>query len=706
MNTFLDYAIEYASKGMAVFPLKPKEKKPLTAHGVKDATTDFDQITKWWKKNPNANIGIACGQISGGLLVIDLDERANGVSGFDSLHEWESEHGQLPETARTITGKGGSHILFRVPHKESNRVDLLDGVDVRSDGGYIVAPPSIHPNGNTYEWEYDPEEYPIADADETVLELLSVGKKVVEVAKFTSPDKIPDGKRNDTIYKLACSLQSRGLGDSAILAACRAENEAKCSPPLSDEEVGKIVESALHHDKGNKAIPSSAVSLDLLTVTDSKGNEKVRQCAENVARVILGDSMLSGKIKEDTFGHRLMYLGQLDWRKPGDNYGEWTDKDDGALESYLDIKYGLRNKNDYANGFNMALLENEFNPLQSYLDALQWDGVPRIDDALNRYLGVEKTEYNLAAFRVFLLGAIKRAYNPGCKFDYMMVLIGKQGDGKSTLFKFLACNDDWYDENFNFKDTNNKATIEKMAGKWFLEMGEMDTMKKDMVTSDALKAFVSSVSDDYRVPFAKRKETRKRQCVFCGTSNDINFLKDRTGNRRYLPIDCHATSATRRRMFDYDTARPYFRQVIAEAVHEYKQDPDVAPVLSFELEEAVKREQLAHLEEDVWVSIIQEHLDNEIVGRVNAAYIYDKAFGKDPVDMRKGEAGRILTIMRNDIEGWHEIGKARLNGYGRAGICFERDQVSPKDEKSMEGDAIGDTLSGFSEVDDDEVMPF
>ena len=704
MNTFLNAAIEYAGKGMAVFPLKPRDKKPLTKHGVNDATTDFDTIEKWWKKNPNANIGIACGQISGGLLVIDLDERANGVSGFDSLHEWESEHGELPETARTITGKGGSHILYRVDHKENNRVDLLEGVDVRSDGGYIVAPPSIHPNGNRYEWEYDPEEYDIREADETVMELLSIGKKKVDVDKFTSPEKIPDGKRNDTIYKVACSLQAKGLGDGAILAACRAENQSKCDPPLTDEEVDKIVESALKHDKGFSAPVVASVSL--LTVTDAKGNEKVRQCAENVARVILNDPNLSGKIKEDTFGHRLMYLGQLDWRKPGDNYGEWTDKDDGALESYLDIKYGLRNKNDYTNGFNMALLENEFNPLQSYLDALEWDGVPRIGEALNRYLGVEKTEYNIAAFRVFLQGAIHRAYNPGCKFDYMMVLIGKQGDGKSTLFKFLACNDDWYDENFNFKDTNNKTTVEKMAGKWFLEMGEMDTMKKDMVTSDALKAFVSSVSDDYRVPFAKRKETRKRQCVFCGTSNDVNFLKDRTGNRRYLPIDCNATHITKRRIFDYDTARPYFHQVIAEAVAEYKADPNKKPVLPFELEEQAKLQQMGHLEEDVWVSIIQDYLDNEPVGRVNAALIYDKAFGKDPVDMRKGEAGRILTIMRNDIVGWHEIGKARLNGYGRAGICFERDQVSPKDEKSTEGDAIGDTSTGFHQVEADEIIPF
>ena len=380
--------------------------------------------------------------------------------------------------------------------------------------------------------------------------------------------------------------------------------------------------------------------------------------------MILNDPALKGKIKEDTFGHRLMYLGQLDWRKAGDNYGEWTDKDDGALEGYLDVKYGLRNKNDYTNGFNMALLENEFNPLQAYLDALEWDGVPRIDEALHHYLGVEKTEYNLAAFRVFLQGA--------------MVLIGKQGDGKSTLFKFLACNDDWYDENFNFKDTNNKATIEKMAGKWFLEMGEMDTMKKDMVTSDALKAFVSSVSDDYRVPFARRKETRKRQCVFCGTSNDINFLKDRTGNRRYLPIDCNATVATKRRIFDYDTARPYFHQVIAEAVAEYKKDPNNVPVLPFDLEEQAKRAQLNHLEEDVWVSIIQEYLD----------------------------AGRILTIMRNDITGWHEIGKARLSGYGRAGICFERDQVSPNDDSTAENTAIGDTLIGFGAVPDDEIIPF
>ena len=109
-NIFLNAAIDYASRGWAVFPLKPKDKAPVTAHGVHEATTNFDQIKKWWKRYPNANIGVACGKVSGGLLVVDLDRKPNGVDGLDSLSKWERENGQLPETVRSITGSGGNHI--------------------------------------------------------------------------------------------------------------------------------------------------------------------------------------------------------------------------------------------------------------------------------------------------------------------------------------------------------------------------------------------------------------------------------------------------------------------------------------------------------------------------------------------------------------------------------------------------------------------
>ena len=715
-NQFLDAAIEYASKGMAVFPLKVRGKEPMTAHGVKNATTNFNTIEKWWTKYPNANIGIACGAVSGGLLVVDLDEKENGISGSDSLHNWERENGELPETVRSITGKGGAHLLYRIDHVEKNKVNLLEGVDIRSDNGYIVAPPSIHPNGNRYEWEYDPEEYEIAKADETVLKLLAVGKKP-ELDKFTVPDKIPDGKRNDTIFKMACSLQSRGMADESILAACMAENNAKCNPPLHDDEVLKIVESALKHDKGLTAPTVAKTDIGLIYDTDKDGNPKIRQCAENVARVILNDPALANKIKEDTFGHRLIYLGQLEWRRTGDTFGEWSDKDDSALRSYLHMRYRLRNKGDYEDGFNMALFENSYNPLVGYLDALEWDGVHRIDDALNYMLGVEKNEYNLAVFRMFLQGAVRRAYEPGCKFDNMIVLIGNQGDGKSTLFRFLACNEDWYTDNFNFRDTKNKATIEYMTGKWILEMGEMEVMKKDTVTSNELKAFISSQADDYRVPYEKRPQRRPRQCIFCGTSNDKNFLKDRTGNRRYWPIDCHATDETKDRIFNYKMSRPYLQQVMAEAVAYYKAHPNEELKLPRTIELMAEREQDEHLEEDVWVQIIDDYLESETIARVNAAYLYEKALDKNPADMRKGEAARILTIMRNDISGWHEIGKARLTGYGRAAICFERDniaskewtpvtkEVSPKVTKSAEGDTQTEQ-TGFEEVDDNTIIPF
>lgn len=696
-NILLDAAIDYASRGLAVFPLKPRDKAPITAHGVHEATTNFDQINKWWKRYPNANIGIACGKISGGLLVVDVDRKQNGVDGLDSLNAWERENGELPETVRSITGTGGSHLLYRIDGAGKNRVNLLDGVDIRSDGGYIVAPPSVHPNGNQYEWEYDPDEYEVARGDETLDKLLDYGKKD-KSENFTMPDKVGKGQRNDTMYKLACSLQARNLPDSVVFDSVRSANNSMCDPPLSEGELTKIIESALKHEKGTQLSVDTA-GLDLLMVTTKQGT-KVRQCAENVARVLLNDPKLSGKIKDDTFGHKLIYFGQLDWRRDGDTMGEWSDKDDAALRSYLDIRYDLRNKTDYEDGFNMALLENEYDPLTGYLDALEWDGKPRIDRLLTDYLGADPSAYNVAVMRVFLLGAVKRAYEPGCKFDYMPVLIGGQGEGKSTFFKYLSCNDAWYDDNFNFKNLDNKAVIESMSGRWILEMGEMDTLKKDAVTADALKAFITSQSDRYRTPFARRPEDRKRQCVFCGTSNDANFLKDRTGNRRYLPIDTHKERATKD-IFNEAEARPEFIQAIAEAVHDYKQNPNALPVLPNHVAADAMKAQTEHLEEDPWVQLIDDYLHRTSRDRVNVLCIWDEGFKQDVVLQKRADVNRILTIMRNDIEGWHEVGKKRIDDYGRGAICFERDteQLQTVTPTVTNG-------TGFESVGDTELIPF
>lgn len=249
-----EWALEYARHGWAVFPLRPKDKRPATEHGFKQATTDIKAIKEWWDKYPDCNIGIATGSQSGGLVVIDLDIDADkGKNGYEVLKEWQRKNGELPDTWRSVTGRGGYHLFYMDAATNRSRGGLYDGVDIRGEGGYIVAPPSVHPNGRVYEWEYGPGDCEIAKADGRVANFL-LGPLPENKQGFEVPDQIPEGSRTDTLVKLVCSQQAKGLSDEAIIAAVRAENEARCNPPLSDRELEKEVFPALRrYQKGTAA---------------------------------------------------------------------------------------------------------------------------------------------------------------------------------------------------------------------------------------------------------------------------------------------------------------------------------------------------------------------------------------------------------------------------------------------------------------------
>ncbi|MBR5606455.1 MAG: bifunctional DNA primase/polymerase, partial [Verrucomicrobia bacterium] len=213
-NKLLDEALKYATKfGWAVFPVSNKTKKPLTPHGCKDAKKTPGPIKAWWKKWPDANIGVATGSLSN-LVVIDLDiDEDKGLDGVHEMTIWENDNGDLPETARAITGRGGSHIYFHYEGSDlKNRTGISDGVDVRGEGGYVIAPPSIHPNGTVYEWECDPDEVSVAEVNEQVKKFLSIGSNIKQANEhFSLPDVINSGQRNTTMHKMACSLQSQGF---------------------------------------------------------------------------------------------------------------------------------------------------------------------------------------------------------------------------------------------------------------------------------------------------------------------------------------------------------------------------------------------------------------------------------------------------------------------------------------------------------------
>jgi len=253
-----------------VFPLAPGTKKPLTEHGLLDATTDARQIARWWKRWPDANIGVNCGR--SGLVAIDLDTK-RGDDGPGNWHALLDETGtDAPDTTTNLTpSTGGEHELYRLPAgvsvpSSSTKRPFLPGVDVKSTGGYIVLPPSViseqyaaetdcTPGEYTWELSSHPLDAPPAMCPDALVELLQerLGTNRDNgrhQERYHAPDVIPEGQRNDELFRMACSLRARGLSETGILAAITAENAARCRPPLPDAELATIVESAAKYEPG------------------------------------------------------------------------------------------------------------------------------------------------------------------------------------------------------------------------------------------------------------------------------------------------------------------------------------------------------------------------------------------------------------------------------------------------------------------------
>ena len=255
MNELLEAAKKYANMGLAVFPLRVKGKEPITDNGFKDATTDLRIIEKWWHDNPNCNIGIATGQMSGGLVAIDMDiDKDKGKDGYHTFKKWcDDNYLILPDSWLSITGRGGYHLLYRSKFPVPSKIGWLDDVDIRADGAYIVAPPSIHPNGTKYEWEDAPDECQLVSTDDIDVEFIMnsvIASNIKTNQPLSVPDEIPEGHRDEIMFKLACKYQAMGMSDSAMLAALQEENRVRCKPPLSDKEIRKKVEQAQKYQKG------------------------------------------------------------------------------------------------------------------------------------------------------------------------------------------------------------------------------------------------------------------------------------------------------------------------------------------------------------------------------------------------------------------------------------------------------------------------
>lgn len=350
--------------------------------------------------------------------------------------------------------------------------------------------------------------------------------------------------------------------------------------------------------------------------------------AFNVALILGNDRRWKGVIAYDSFSSKIRKLKTPPY---GGAPGDWSDLDDVRVTLWLADVYGLCVKSaTVLEAVNAVAHDNAFHPVRQYLDGLAWDGTPRLEQWLQNHLGVPDSEYVRRVGKRWMVSAVARVFSPGCKADSVLILEGLQGAGKSTSMAVLG--GEWFmDTPFNLGDKDGYQAI---RGKWIVELGELDAFNK--AESTRAKQFFSASVDTYRESYGRRVLDVPRQCVFVGTTNQDEYLKDDTGNRRYWPVTCTRV--------DIEGLRASREQLWAEAVAAYR----AGDVWWVERDEAelFAAEQDKRYQADMWEEPIIHYLMHQHIGdAVTGAHILEKALNIDPSHWGKPEQMRVGKIM-------------------------------------------------------------
>lgn len=255
----------------------------------------------------------------------------------------------------------------------------------------------------------------------------------------------------------------------------------------------------------------------------------------NIMLILENDPVLKGAIAYNELYGKKMLMKSLPFHKltkAEEREGAmWRDSDDSYVRSRIEKVYHVVSRDKVRDAMNLVMMKNAYHPVREYLSGLVWDGVERAETLLIDYLNAEDTELNRCVTRTWLLGAVERVFRPGCKFDNVLMLIGPQGIGKSTLGRRLGGS--WFSD--SFYTVQGKEAYEQLRGVWIVEIGELAAMKRSEV--EAVKNFISKSEDVYRAAFAENIQSYPRQCVFYGTTNEREILKDSTGGRRWWTVE-------------------------------------------------------------------------------------------------------------------------------------------------------------------------
>ena len=650
----LSAALKLATAGISVLPAliswsgKKLDKKPLVTDWPNAATTDAEQIRKWWTESPDAVPGIGVAQA--GLVVIDLDRHKDAPDGVKAFEELKGRR-RLNEPPMTRTPSGGFHLYFRQPSGEplgDGKGALPLGIDVKGKG-FVVAPGAICDCGRWQDVRREPltkafRAGAIPPLPEWLASIIraprSEPRSSIPTPELSPTNRPQPGKReakyaaaalaniSTELARAQSGTRNNSLNTAAFKMATMIARAWIDKPTVADALWKSCELNGLVHDDSANAVqktlasgfdagmeephedlpdrePDSARTAHVEKRPSDPpkpngGGQQVRQETPDPAWPDVEEK--TGRLRRtyrnaraaiqalgitcsyDEF-HDVMKIG-------GHTIGVWAGQlSDAAccvLRQAIIDKYDFDPGKDNVNEAAVELcIENRFDPVVDYLDGLKWDGLERLDKWMVTYLGAADTPLNRAIAKLTLVAAVRRARQPGCKFDHMLVLEGPEARLKSTTILTLAGSDE------NFSDqtiltAGDREQQELVAGKWFMEIPELAGMRKAEI--EKTKAFITRTHDRARGAYRRYRSDAPRRCIFIGTTNDDSYLKSQTGNRRFWPVQIG--------VINIDALRRDRDQLFAEAAA--VEAAGMPLVLPEELWTDARVEQEKRLEPDMW----------------------------------------------------------------------------------------------------------
>lgn len=669
-------ACAYADAGFSVFPLVPRSKIPAVKEWQKTPYRFSDDVPAVLEGREAFGVVLTARD-----LVIDVDPR-NFKPGDKPHVRLFKDAGIDPKGLAVIarTGSGGLHLYFRLPQgvQVRKKVTNYPGIDFLSAGAYVVGVGSTHADtGKSYDWAASSTLADVREAPECLIRLFqrvgAVGAGPVhsdQPDRTNTPSDDPESIRSYAEYlqnapaaiqgqngdaqTLRVCLRGRDLGLSAekTLSLVLEHYNPRCVPDWTPDDLAFKVRNAYTYAKqapGNALAVNDFNKVEAPTNPLFRGfdtsNGKMTKTLNNVMNYLVRDEYPTCKMLAwDEFNGQVKLMRSAPWMPEGTVLPggvEWSDTDTVMFRLWLsrEKKFDVP-KHVIEDAVLAGSYHQKVHPVRDFLNGLTWDGVPRLKTWLIDYANAKDDKYVREVSEKVLLQAVNRIYQPGCKADYVLILEGIQGVGKSSLIEILG--GQWYAD--IVIDPHARDTADAMRGKWFVEFSEMEVTRR--ADANALKAFITRKVDRFRLAYGRRAQDLPRQCVFVGTINPDatnEYLADSTGNRRFWPVWI--------KQVDFKALQGVRDQLLAEAVQVYKNGASTH-ILDREVIDLAQKEQKVRQTSDPWVECVGDWLHEQKSDFVTTKDVWVFGLkGKDS-ELSLAHQRRIASVLR-DL-GWEQ----------------------------------------------------